>query len=103
MSDANPIKNIQMGPLPTEQDPPSPKVLKELQGYSGAFNWLATRTRPDLAYYVSVLASACTRFASWALELAKKLLRYLRGTAEAGLTITCAGDPQDLRGSPMIV
>ena len=41
---------VQVDKLPAELDPPSPKDLKALQGYSGEFNWLATRTRPCLLY-----------------------------------------------------
>ena len=53
---------VQVDKLPTELDPPDPGQLKVLQGFSGEFNWLATRTRPDISYYVSVLASACTKY-----------------------------------------
>ena len=96
MGDANPTKCIQMSSLPTELDLPTPKELKQLQGYSGEFNWLATRTRTDLSYYVSVLASACTRFAKWSFELAKKILRYLRATLDVGLVISRTGEEQQL-------
>ena len=64
LGDANPIRCIQMGPLPPGLDVPTPKVLKELQVYRGGFNWLATRTRTDLSYYVSILASASSRYAA---------------------------------------
>ena len=85
MVDCNSIKCVQMGPLPSQPDVPTAEVLKQLQGFSGEFNWLAMRTRPDIAYFTSLLASACTKFASWSLELAKKILRYLQGTATQGL------------------
>ena len=81
-----------MGPLPVEPDVPSEAGLRELQGYGGEFNWLATRTRPDISYYTSVLASACTKHAAWSLELAKKILRFLKGTKSKGLTINTRGD-----------
>ena len=42
---------VQVDKLPETPDPPSPAKLKSLQGYSGEFNWLATRTRTDLSYY----------------------------------------------------
>ena len=67
------IRSVQMEPIPTEPDVPSITVLRQLQGYSGEVNWLATRTRPDVCYYTSVLASACSKFATWSLELAKKI------------------------------
>ena len=42
---------VQIDRVPDQPDPPSPKLLKELQGFSGEFNWLATRTRPDLGLH----------------------------------------------------
>merc|ERR1711884_692914 len=64
---------------------------------AGSFNWLATRTRPDLAYYVSLLASSASRQAAWSQGLAHKVLRYLAGTAEAALTMSAQGDEDDMR------
>ena len=61
-------------------DPLTPDVLRSLQAFAGELNWLATRTRGDLAYYVSILASAQTKHAKWAEQMAKKVFRYLRGT-----------------------
>ena len=53
--------------LPTAADeiPPDPSQLKVLQKYAGEFNWLATRTRPDLAYYTSLLASSMKTGGEW--------------------------------------
>ena len=73
---------------PTEEDtPPDDKQLKVLQAFAGEFNWLATRTRPDLAYTTSVIASAAKHHGAWTLQLCKKVLRYLLHTREEGLTI----------------
>ena len=59
--------------LPDSNDvPPTPTELKALQKHAGDLNWLATRTRPDLSYYVSVLASVSTQHGAWALQLAKR-------------------------------
>ena len=90
------IRSVQMGPIPTELDVPSLTVLRQLQGYSGEFNWLVARTRPDISYHTSVLASACSKFAIWSLELAKKILRFLKGTKSKGLIITSSGDEGQL-------
>ena len=70
--------------------------MKELQGYSGEFNWLATRTRPDMSYYTSVLASACSRYKKWAFTLAQKILRFLVATSEQGILITRKGNLNEL-------
>ena len=71
---------------PTSDDlAPNPKQLKELQRYGGEFNWLATRTRPDLAYYTSVIASTATQHGNWCLQMCRKVLRYLLATRDQGI------------------
>jgi hypothetical protein len=84
--------SVQIDRTPEEPDIPDARILKKLQGFSGEFNWLATRTRVDLSYYVSILASACTKFATWSLALATKILRFLASTKHQGIVITAAGD-----------
>jgi len=83
---------------PLAEEKPSLTKLRELQGFSGEFNWLATRTRPDISYYTSLLASASTRHASWSEELARKILRFLAGTKHQGILISCDGDLSELIG-----
>ena len=74
--------------LPTPDDvPPDAVLLKTLQKYAGEFNWLATRTRPDLAYFTSLIASSMKAHGEWSLRLCKKVLRYLLGTIEQGLVM----------------
>ncbi len=87
---------VQVDKVPAEPDVPTATVLKSLQGYSGEFNWLATRTRADISYYTSLLASACTRFSQWSIEFVKKILRFLASTRTQGILITTAGDLTDL-------
>ena len=85
--------------LPDESDtPPNARELKVLQGFAGEFNWLATRTRADLAYYTSVISSAATKHGEWTLQLCKKVLRYLCGTVGHGLRLTVGGDETTLVG-----
>ena len=79
------IAAVQMA-LPTEADqPPDAKLLKELQKHAGEFNWLATRTRPDLSYFTSVIASAAQKHGDWTKQLCRKVLRYLLKTRDQGL------------------
>ena len=93
---SKPMTAIQM-PLPDEKEsPPTAKELKVLQGHAGEFNWLATRTRGDLAYYTSIIASASTKYGDWSLQLCKKVLRYLCGTVEQGIILPRGGDEADL-------
>ena len=75
-SPINENKAVQMDKLPAERLPTLAE-LKVLQCLSGEFNWLATRTRLDLSYSTSLLASSCSKHADWSLDLAKKILRFL--------------------------
>ena len=87
---------IQMA-LPDESDgPPTAAGLKILQGHAGEFNWLATRTRADLAYYTSIIASAANQHGDWTLQLCKKVLRYLCGTVSAGLRFPAGGTEAEM-------
>ena len=89
---SKPMATIQM-PNPAPDDrAPDEKELRELQAYAGEFNWLATRTRCDLSYVTSVIASAATHYAAWTLALCKKVLRYICGTATTGLRFPVTGE-----------
>lgn len=59
----------------------------------GCLQWIATSTRPDIAYAVSQLS----RFnAAWTVQhwtAAKHVLRYLKGTLDVGITY-CGSDSQ---------
>ena len=55
------------------------------QQLSGALNWLATKTRPDIVYSVSRIASLTLKNPDIAIVQAKRVLRYLAGTAGYGL------------------
>jgi hypothetical protein len=57
--------------------------------------WLAVVTRPDITYAVSRLASVTNRPSEEAWTAIKRLLRYLRGTVEKGLTY---GGSEPLQG-----
>ena len=78
-----------------EEGPPLSEV-RVAQRMAGGLNWLATRTRPDVAFVVSQLASAATRAPQRALALGKRVLRYLAGTRDHGLELRC---PQRFQGS----
>jgi hypothetical protein len=97
MSSGKGNKCVQIDKLPEEEDIPTPKDLKALQAFSGEFNWLATRTRPDMSYLTSLIAQAVTKYSKWSFELAHKILRYLVETKGLGILISQAGDLFDLR------
>ena len=91
------LTHVQMDSM-GEVDLPTPELLRILQAFAGELNWLATRTRADLAYFVSILASAMSKYARWAEQLAKKVFRYLRGTMTEGLFLPGDGDEGSLVG-----
>ena len=91
------ITAIQMAlPDPAKERAPNAKELKQLQTAAGEMNWLATRTRADLAYYASVLASSSTRYTEWSFQLWAKVLRYLVHTASDGLVYRAGGSEAEL-------
>jgi hypothetical protein len=96
MHNCRPVQNITLDKPPEKDDIPTPEELTELQSYAGAFNWLATRTRPDLAYFTSLLASSASRKGAWSRELAHKVLRYLAGSAAQCLIMTAKGSEDEL-------
>eukprot|EP00435_Cladocopium_sp_Y103_P021236 s2552_g5.t1 len=55
-----------------------PKVLKEAQALAGSLLWLATKTRPDLAYGVSTMSRLISRNPQKALEVGEILLGYIK-------------------------
>ena len=54
-----------------EDDEPLLENVRKAQTLAGGLNWLATRTRPDLVFYVSQLASAATQCPLSTAELGK--------------------------------
>ena len=93
MKDANPTKTPGMtddwkGAPPAESTPPKEveqHLLSGTQQMVGSLLWLSGRTRPDLAYPVSRLASFLGKDLHRAFGGCKKALRYLRGTLDCGL------------------
>ena len=52
-----------------------------------AMLWLSTRSRPDLSYCVSRMASLCSKDPSSSLMMGKRLCRFLSGTSDHGLAL----------------
>ena len=88
MSSSKRLANISMEQPNSDSEPPTASELKLLQKYAGEFNWLATRTRLDIAYFTSPLANTCNLHGKWSFELAKKIHRYLLNTADQGLALS---------------
>ena len=96
MQDCRPIASLEDVPehIEDEEEPPLQEV-RLAQRMAGGLNWLATRTRPDIAFTVSQLASAATRAPQRALALGKRILRYLAGTRTHALELRIPIRPQE--------
>ena len=57
----------------------------DMQGFVGHASYLAMCTRPDIAWVVKILSRYTKKFGKKHVEWAKHLLRYLKGTINAGL------------------
>ena len=70
-----------------EDEEPLIENARKAHTLAGGLNWLATRTRPAIGFYVSQFASVATRCPLRAIELGKRCLRYVRGTCDHGITL----------------
>ena len=84
--------------VPEPDGEPDPEEVRQAQRLAGGLNWLATRTRPDIAFLVSQLSSAATRCPERALALGKRCLRYLTGTRDHGVVLTVDHKQHAVRG-----
>ena len=64
---------------------PTVELVKESQKEVGSLLWLVTRTRPDIMFAVSKMSALSTRDPKKALEIAKQIKGYIKGTVEDGL------------------
>ena len=68
------------------EEPPEEQVtgdqIREAQMYVGELLWAAVRSRPDIAYVVSVLGQQVTKRPRWVVQLSKHVLGYLLGTRD---------------------
>jgi hypothetical protein len=88
MEDCNPVRT----PWPADFELPAvweaiPECQKQYIKDTGSINWLATGTRPDIAYTVSRLAEANSGPSQAHLDLVRHLYRYLKGTATYGIEL----------------
>ena len=88
---------ISLAPPASDDCPPSKQQLKPLQALCGELNWLSVKTRPDIAYCCSVMASSITRFHKFAMDLGKKILRYLKRFPGEGLFFAFGTDLRKLK------
>ena len=65
---------------------PDPILRHKYQEITGTLQYLVTSTRPNLAYAASQLAKYMSNPGPVHMAAAKRVLRYLKGTAHLGLT-----------------
>ena len=88
LADANPVQ-LPMGAgdrLTKDGEPLTAELQQTYQELVGALLYLATGTRPDIAYAVGQLSRYVAAPTGQHLAAAKRVLRYLKGTATLALT-----------------
>ena len=77
------------------EDPISPEQLKRTQGLLGELLWASIRTRPDITYAISKLASRTTKAPGHTFRAGLYTLAYLAGTVNMVLTYASSDRPLD--------
>ena len=73
--------------LPDQPEKSEEAEVRRAQQLTGEALWVAQRTRPDLSYTTSIMASMCTRNPSQVVAIGGKVLGYLQRTMFFGLTV----------------
>ena len=63
-----------------EQESVDAALIRDAQGATGEILWLSQRSRPDLSYTASIMASLSTKSPSRTLQIAEKVLGYVQRT-----------------------
>ena len=68
------------------EEPPEDNVtgdqIREAQMYVGELLWASVRSRPDIAFVVSILGQQVTKRPRWVVQMSQHVLGYLLGTSE---------------------
>ena len=72
-------------PEQTEEET-DPEDVQRAQKLAGSLIWLSTRTRPDISYVQSRISSMATKTPKIAVMEGMRVLRYLQGTKDVGLS-----------------
>jgi hypothetical protein len=72
-----------------------PKEVRKYQALIGGLLYLATGTRPDLAFAVQKLAQYASKPNAACWDAAMRVLRYVRGTMDFGITYTGTGSQHE--------
>ena len=74
-----------------EDIPPTAHAVAEAQRLTGEVMWLAHKTRPDVAFASSLMASITLRAPSRCIAIGHKVLRYLQATKNLRMAIQSDG------------
>ncbi|CAE6966013.1 RE1 [Symbiodinium sp. CCMP2592] len=77
--------------IPEEIEEATNDQVRQAQQLTGEALWVSQRTRPDLSYTTSMMASLCTRSPSQVVAIGNKVLGYLQRTMGYGLKIQWEG------------
>ena len=95
MTDCHTVKSPMDRNIKLETPPATyvaePELVQAYQSIIGALNWVAGMTRPDISYTVGRLSRHLKQPTLDHLAAAKRLVRYLAGTIDLGITF----GPQD--------
>ena len=89
-SESVPCLKISDGP---EEQEPAREDIKQAQIVTGELGWLTSRTRPDIAFSVSIMARMIHKRPKWVTETGMQVLKYLHGSKGWGLNYTRIDDP----------
>ena len=89
-SESVPCLKISDGP---EEQDPAREDIKQAQIVTGELGWLTSRTRPDIAFSVSIMARMIHKRPKWVKETGMQVLKYLHGSMGWGLNYTRIDDP----------
>ena len=78
-----------------EEESRSDEDVRAAQALAGSLNWLATRTRADIAAAVSRMSSMASLAPTAAMTLGKRILRYLIATADVGLVMNGPNEDEE--------
>ena len=97
--DRHDVKESRGSPMPKLEIPVEPEenlVVEEIrkaQGVTGELLWLAVRSRPDIAFAVSLMGRHLSKNPRWVVKVGRCVLEYLSGTPNRGLVYEpCKGD-----------
>ena len=68
------------------------RYTKTLQSIVGSLTWLSMSTRPDLSTVTNMLAKYVQSPSQGHLDAAKRILRYIKGTINKGITFSTHGN-----------